>query len=934
MTIEQALSNIRSAVYGNEVKQSIIEGLQLCYTERASSGYDPVDDLNQFYCGSSIISGNAENRPFDGPFFLIAGGNESICCQLAIDPSGTNSNKLRKKENEVWSPWGSIAISRTLRYWNYNGTELLHTETVIDGTNGIWNGTPSRPPSEQYNYVFLGWNTSPNQSVAQDNATKNVMSDRDVYAAYSTTTQDYTVTFINVSSIVDTVSVAYGGTAVYTGMTPARTSTSQYDYVFAGWNTSSSALEPDVNALVNVTGNRVVYAIYTPIIRSYTVRFFNGSTLLQSVSVQYGSNAEYTDNDPTKQSDGNYDYSFVGWNTNPNAESADSGALYNITGNKDVYAVYISSPHVYTVRFINGTNVLQAVNVPYGGNVTYVGATPTKAQTAQYTYSFIGWSTYSGATSVDPNATINIVSDRDVYAVFSYAIRYYTVRFINVGNVVQTLSVAYGDSAVYSGAEPIRDADAQYSYTFIGWNTNPNAATRDVNYGTDIRGNRDIYAIYSLSVRLYTVRFMSGITVLQAVNDIPYGGTATYTGAIPEHPSEPEEYIFAGFNPDGSNITGNTDCYVVWTDAGVAKHIRYWNYDGSELLYTEAVVSGEDGIWSGAPARTSTEQYDFTFLGWNETMGALSADEDAQKNVTSTRDLYAVYSSSIRSYTVRFYNRSTLVQSKTVQYGNDTSYTGNTPTRDSTPEYRYEFLGWNENPYASTADANAMKNIVSNRDLFAVFVQIANVYTVRFMNGSTVLQTVTNIAYGGMAVYTGSVPVHPTEPQQYEFGGFYPDGTNIQNDTDCYPIWINVEETNYTREIVSRTISGSYYNDLVQFVGEHAFDDCEDLESVEFPIVKTVGDYAFKDCSSLSRAEFPTVTRINDYAFSGCTSLTTLIVGTDSQVVCELGSNVFNGANSSMNIYVPDSLVSSYQEAPRWIAYSSKIHGISELPGV
>ena len=75
------------------------------------------------------------------------------------------------------------------------------------------------------------------------------------------------------------------------------------------------------------------------------------------------------------------------------------------------------------------------------------------------------------------------------------------------------------------------------------------------------------------------------------------------------------------------------------------------------------------------------------------------------------------------------------------------------------------------------------------------------------------------------------------------------------------------------------------------------------------------------------------VTSIRDNAFYGCESLETLIVGTESERVCELSSNSLDGTDASLTIYVPDELVESYQAAPNWTDYSSQIHGISNLPG-
>ena len=60
--------------------------------------------------------------------------------------------------------------------------------------------------------------------------------------------------------------------------------------------------------------------------------------------------------------------------------------------------------------------------------------------------------------------------------------------------------------------------------------------------------------------------------------------------------------------------------------------------------------------------------------------------------------------------------------------------------------------------------------------------QIFPSYTVYFYNENTLLQTVTDIQYGGTATYTGSTPTKTG----YVFAGWSPSPTNIQADTACY----------------------------------------------------------------------------------------------------------------------------------------------------
>jgi len=64
----------------------------------------------------------------------------------------------------------------------------------------------------------------------------------------------------------------------------------------------------------------------------------------------------------------------------------------SVTGNATYTAAYDSSVNEYTVTFVNedGTE-LQSGKVAYGETPKYAGETPAKASTAQYSYSFTGW---------------------------------------------------------------------------------------------------------------------------------------------------------------------------------------------------------------------------------------------------------------------------------------------------------------------------------------------------------------------------------------------------------------------------------------------------------------------------------------------------------------------------------------------------------------
>lgn len=120
---------------------------------------------------------------------------------------------------------------------------------------------------------------------------------------------------------------------------------------------------------------------------------------------------------------------------------------------------------VCLVQFIDGDRVISRQLLEVGSKIT-VPANPTKATTAQYTYTFNGWS-YDGENIVVVPSTAT--SDLTLYTVWTAVLRYYTVRFLNGTKVLQTESLGYGELPVYKGTTPTyTGTDGKYSFT--GWN--------------------------------------------------------------------------------------------------------------------------------------------------------------------------------------------------------------------------------------------------------------------------------------------------------------------------------------------------------------------------------------------------------------------------------------------------------------------------------
>lgn len=299
----------------------------------------------------------------------------------------------------------------------------------------------------------------------------------------------------------------------------------------------------------------------------------------------------------------------------------------------------------------------------------------------------------------------------------------------------------------------------------------------------------------------------------------------------------------------------------------------------------------------------------------------------------------------------------TLLYTATVDNGGNGMYVGSEPTKVSTAQYNYTFAGWSTTPGGS-AENDAIASVTTDRNVYAAFTETVRTYTVRFYNGTTLLQTVNNVPYGSSATYTGSTPVKTgvDNPIDYEFSGFNPDGASITGNTDCYAMFQYIGS--YARGLTERSISGVYTNDRVIEVGDYAFADCTKLTTVNLPAAESIGSYAFRSCTpgltsvylpnvetvgegafyfcmALPSITLPKVKNIGNVAFFNCTKLDALILRSNS--VCTLGSNALGNSlieTGTGYVYVPNALVDQYKADSAWSDYTNKIRAIEDYPDI
>lgn len=110
-------------------------------------------------------------------------------------------------------------------------------------------------------------------------------------------------------------------------------------------------------------------------------------------------------------------YKFVKW-VNASGATVSTNATYSlsVTADTTLTAVFEKLTYIITFKNEDGT-ILQASSVAYGDTPSYTGATPTKASTAEYSYSFDGWSPSLAAVTGAATYTAQFTATKRSYAI-------------------------------------------------------------------------------------------------------------------------------------------------------------------------------------------------------------------------------------------------------------------------------------------------------------------------------------------------------------------------------------------------------------------------------------------------------------------------------------------------------------------------------------
>lgn len=397
-------------------------------------------------------------------------------------------------------------ITAVVRFFNED--EMVHQVIVYDYADvydPIAEGyidIPTKLETDYSKFVYAGW----------DKPLERITAYTDIYAVYDEFMK-YFITFTNGRGEI--VQINGNDTNIYYDRDGERTITIpemeeyvttdeegiNYIHRFSHWMNVESRESGVIDAGGEVY--EITYDAQFTEHRVYVIDFINEGETHTTVYKCEGEEIPVPEI-PAKPATEFERYIFAGWSL----DGENVIDIAEIVGTEDItyIAVYTSEDIYHTITFINDGEVLSTQILQYGNQIV-VPEDPSKESTNYHHYTLLGW-TLDGETTVIP--TVVGSTDLTYYALYEESTRYYTVRFINIDKVLETVQVTYQQDAIYTGEIPTNDNDE----TFIGWEP----------ACTNITEDTDCYAQFKYFI---THRFIRR-TLTEVVSDVESIGSGAF----------------------------------------------------------------------------------------------------------------------------------------------------------------------------------------------------------------------------------------------------------------------------------------------------------------------------------------------------------------------------------------------------------------------
>ncbi len=463
--------------------------------------------------------------------------------------------------------------------------------------------------------------------------------------------------------------------------------------------------------------------------------------------------------------------------------------FYNTTKNK----WELKTVDVKFYKNETGETVLKTITTSYNGipDQAVIATNPTKATTAEATYAFYGWkSSVTGTEYKWTEPLEKATADMSYRPVFTETPRNYTITFKDANNGADVpVEVAYGAVPSY---DVVKDADAQYSYTFTGWK---DAGSKVYSVGTplpEVTGTATYTAQWDEALRSYNITWKNGDKVLEVDQDQDYGTATAFNGATPTKAADENfAYTFSGWK---SSLTGTTHAngstpavggettYEAQYSTTPRYAVTFNNYDGKQLART-VYTQGETPAYVGTPARKRDSDGYFKFIGWKNSNGADYGVNVTLPEVTKKETYTAQYEYVTDLFTITLKNVDGNGATWSGKFGEGAMpfYNPNnddvpvTPAKAGTNTETWTFTGWD----------HALVPVTGDAEYTAQFEKETRFYTITWKNKDGEILETTKGEWGatpGYPTVSLGTPTYTDGSHLYQFKGWYPEVSKINGD--------------------------------------------------------------------------------------------------------------------------------------------------------
>ncbi len=452
---------------------------------------------------------------------------------------------------------------------------------------------------------------------------------------------DYTVQWSVNGIVVETDTVPYGSLPYYNGAEPTRAETDEYTYEFDTWTPSVGVVKGDI----------VYEAVFKYIPKEYTITFkADGYVVGQPQVLPFGSQITNIPTVPEK-------FGYAGsWANIPETMPA-----YDVT----IEAVYVQGCVVTWI--VDETQYQMAF--ASGAQIYYDRGTPVRLATAEYSYTFIGWSETPDGDIVEtfPKAT---QENRTYYAIFEATPNSYTITWTADGAVVFSETLSYG-----SDITNIPEIPGKTGHTGV-WETYPATMPAE---------NVIISVVYSRNT--YEVQWNVDGTITKTY--VLYGDMPSFSGVDTDKAStSTTDFTFIGWDNEIVPVTENAT-YVAQYSESARKYTVTWRYDSESGRILDSYEQENGSTNFFIPAIENRTGHDYSYE-LPESM--------------PTKDITIVVVYTPKQYTITWETPDGDVE-ETWSYGETPVYHGETPVKESTPEREYSFSGWTPTVVPVTGNA-------------------------------------------------------------------------------------------------------------------------------------------------------------------------------------------------------------------------------------